>query len=85
LDATSVSSRSDAIGLEGERHMKGEFLRLLEAAKALIVYVDEEHVFDKAADMGCGGFDTYQSDAFHDLIVATRKAIEEAENALKAS
>jgi len=35
--------------------------------------------------MGCGGFDTYQSDAFHDLIVATRKAIEEAENALKAS
>ena len=65
--------------------MKGEFLRLLEAAKALIVYIDEEHVFDKAADMGCGGFDTYQSDAFHDLIVATRKAIEEVENGLKAS
>jgi hypothetical protein len=65
--------------------MKAEFLRLLEAAKALIVYIDNEHVFDKAADMGCGGFDTYQSDAFYDLIAATRKAIEEAENGLKAS
>jgi hypothetical protein len=64
--------------------MKGEFLRLLEAAKALVVYIDKEHVFDKSADMGCGGFDTYQSDAFHDLIAATRKAIEEAETGLKA-
>lgn len=65
--------------------MKGEFLRLLEAAKALVVYIDKEHVFDKSADMGCGGLDTYQSDAFHDLIAATRKAIEEAENGLKAA
>jgi hypothetical protein len=65
--------------------MKGEFLTLLEVAKALVAYIDKEHVFDKAADMGCGGFDTYQSDAFHDLIAATRKAIEEAENGLKAS
>ena len=65
--------------------MKSQFLRLLDATKALIVYIDSENVFDKSADMGCGGFDTYQSDAFHDLIVATKKAIEEAENALKAS
>ena len=65
--------------------MQREFLMLLQAAKALIIYIDEEHVFDKAADMGCGGFDTYQSDAFHDLIAATRKAIEEVENGLKAS
>jgi len=65
--------------------MRVVFLKLLEATKALIVYIDNEHVFDKAADMGCGGFDTYQSDVFHDLIVATKKAIEEAENGLKAS
>jgi len=65
--------------------VKAEFLRLLEATKALIVYIDSENVFDKAADMGCGGFDTYQSDAFHDLIVATKKAVEEAENGVKAS
>ena len=65
--------------------MNAEFLKLLEATKALVVYIDNEHVFDKSADMGCGGFDTYQSDAFHDLIVATKKAVEEAENALRAS
>jgi len=65
--------------------VNAEFLKLLEATKALVVYIDNEHVFDKSADMGCGGFDTYQSDAFHDLIVATKKAVEEAENALKAS
>ena len=85
MHATSLRLQYDAIRLEGERHMRSEFLRLLEAAKALIVYIDDENVFDKAADMGCGGFDTYQSDAFHDLIVATKKAIEEAENGLKAS
>jgi len=65
--------------------MKDEYLTLLEAAKALITYIDKEHVFDKAADMGCGGFDTYQSDSFYDLLTETRKAIEEVENGLKAS
>ena len=57
--------------------MKDEYLALFEAAKALITYIDKEHVFDKAADMGCGGFDTYQSDAFYDLIAEAKKAISE--------
>ena len=65
--------------------MKDEFLTLLEAAKALVTYIDKEHVFDKAADMGCGGFDTYQSDTFYDLIADARKAINEVENGLNAS
>lgn len=52
---------------------------LYEAAKALIEYIDKEYVFDKSADMGCGGFDTYQSDAFHDLIVATKNAVAQFE------
>jgi len=52
---------------------------LFEAAKALIDYIDKEYVFDKSADMGCGGFDTYQSDAFHDLIVATQNAVAQFE------
>ena len=59
--------------------MKDEYLVLFEAARALITYIDKEHVFDKAADMGCGGFDTYQSDAFYDLIAEARKAISEVE------
>jgi len=65
--------------------MKDEYLSLLEAAKDLVTYIDKEHVFDKAADMGCGGFDTFQSDAFYDLIAEARKAINEVENGLKAS
>ena len=75
----------DEIDPEEKRQMKDEFLTLFEAAKALVTYIDKEHVFDKAADMGCGGFDTYQSDAFYDLIAEARKAVEGVENGLKAS
>ncbi len=59
--------------------MKYEYLTLFETARDLIAYIDKEHVFDKAADMGCGGFDTYQSDAFYDLIAEARKALSEVE------
>ena len=65
--------------------MKHEFLTLFEAAKALVTYIDKEHVFDKTASMGCGGIDTYQSDTFYDLIAEARKAINEVENGLKTS
>jgi hypothetical protein len=65
--------------------MKDEFSELFESAKALVTYIDKEDVFDKAADMGCGGFDTYLSDAFYDLIAEARKAIAEVENEQKAS
>jgi cell division septum initiation protein DivIVA len=65
--------------------MNDEFSGLFESAKALVTYIDKEDVFDKAADMGCGGFDTYQSDAFYDLIAEARKAITEVEKELKAS
>jgi hypothetical protein len=65
--------------------MKDEFLTLLEAAKALVTYIDKESVFDKAAAGGCSGMDYYLSDPFYDLIVNTRKAVNEFENGLKAS
>ncbi len=60
--------------------MSDELLALFQAAKDLVTYIDKEHVFDKAGDMGCGGFDTYQSDAFYDLIAEARKALSEVEN-----
>ena len=63
-----------------KRQMSDEYLTLFEAAKDLVAYIDKEHVFDKAADMGCGGFDTYQSDAFYDLIAEARKALSEVES-----
>ena len=64
---------------EEKKLMKDEYVTLFEAARDLVAYIDKEHVFDKAADMGCGGFDTYQSDAFYDLIAEARKAISEVE------
>jgi len=60
-----------------------ELLRLLDATKALIAYIDGEYVFDKASDAGCGGFDTYRSDEFDALIENTRKAVINVENGLK--
>jgi len=59
--------------------MTDDFLKLFEASKALVSYIDKEYVFDKTASMGCGGIDTYQSDIFYDLIAEARKSISEAE------
>jgi hypothetical protein len=63
--------------------VKDEFLRLLQTSKALISYIDEEYVFDKASDAGCGGFDTYRSEKFDALIENTKKAVIDVENGLK--
>ncbi len=63
--------------------MKDEFLTMFEASKALVTYIDKEDVFDKAAAGGCSGMDYYLSDNFYDLIVNTRKAINEVENGLE--
>jgi hypothetical protein len=65
--------------------MEDEFLVLFEASKALVAYIDNESVFDRAAAGGCSGMDFHLSDKFYDLIVDTRKAISEVENVLKVS
>ncbi len=63
--------------------MNSESLKLYEAAKALVAYIDNEYVFDKVGDMGCGGVDMHQSEAFYNLIADTRKAVSEFEIKLK--
>ena len=65
--------------------MEDDFLALFEAAKALVIYIDKEYVFDRAAAGGCSGMDFHLSDAFYDLIVNTRKAIKDVENGSKDS
>jgi len=60
--------------------MKDGYLALLEAAKALVTYIDKEYVFDKASAGGCSGMDYHLSDKFYDLIVDTRKTISDVEN-----
>jgi len=65
--------------------MKDEFLTLFKASKALVTYIDEKNVFDKASAGGCSGMDYHLSDAFYDLIVNTRKAIKDVESGPKDS
>ena len=60
--------------------MEDEFLTLFETAKALVTYIDNEYVFDKASAGGCSGMDYYLSDKFYDLIVNTRKVISDVAN-----
>ncbi len=65
--------------------MKDEFLTLFEASKALVNYIDDENVFDKAAAGGCSGMDYHLSDKFYDLIVNARKVINDVGNGPKDS
>jgi histidyl-tRNA synthetase len=65
--------------------MKDEFLTLFDSAKALVAYIDNESVFDRAAAGGCSGMDFHLSDTFYDLIVNARKAINDVENVLEVS
>jgi hypothetical protein len=65
------------------KEMNEKFLKFYDAAKALITYIDKEYVFDKSADLGCGGVDTYQSETFYDLIANAKKALSDFENSIK--
>ncbi|PIP35031.1 MAG: hypothetical protein COX20_13600 [Desulfobacterales bacterium CG23_combo_of_CG06-09_8_20_14_all_52_9] len=61
---------------------KKKIFRLIEAAKALATHVDKEHAFDKVKNMGSVGIETYQSEAFIEVIQKTNNAIQEAERRL---
>ncbi len=65
--------------------MNDQSIKFFEAAKELINYIDSEQVFDKSADMGCGGFDTYQSETFYELIQNAKKALNDFEASLVRS
>ena len=75
-----VENGSEAPDTDGKAN-----LRLLEAAKALVTHIDKEHAFDKVNDMGPVGIETYQSDAFIEMVQRTNKAIENAESTLQTS
>jgi hypothetical protein len=63
--------------------MNGQVLKLYEASKALVNYIDSEDVFDKVGSMGCGGVDHHQSETFYNLIAAARMALKEFEKDIK--
>ena len=62
--------------------MQEQAQRLLKAAQVLVAYIDDNHVYDKMADAGCGLYDTYRSDPFDEAINNARAAIQEMEKVL---
>ncbi len=62
--------------------MKAQAQNLVKATFALVAYIQENHVYDKLADGGCGLYDTYRSDPFDEAINNARSAAQEMEQAL---
>ncbi len=62
--------------------MKEQAQNLVKATQALVAYIQENHVYDKLADGGCGLDDTYRSDPFDEAINKAKIAAQEMEQAL---
>ncbi len=62
--------------------MKEQARNLVKATQTLVAYIQENHVYDKLADGGCGLYDTYRSDPFDEAINNARSAAQEMEKAL---
>ena len=62
--------------------MKEQAQNLVKATLALVTYIQENHVYDKLADGGCGLYDTYRSDPFDEAINNALAAAQEMEQAL---
>jgi hypothetical protein len=65
--------------------MREKVARLLEATMALVSYLEENQVYDKLADCGCGYLDSYRTEGFEALIHAVRAAAAEVGEELAAS
>ena len=62
--------------------MEEQALVLLKSTQALLAYIDDNHVYDKMSDAGCGLYDTYRSDPFDEAINNARAAVKEMEKVL---
>jgi hypothetical protein len=62
--------------------MKEQARNLVKATQALVSYIQDNQVFDKLADGGCGLYDTYRSDPFDEALNNARSAVQEMEKAL---
>lgn len=65
--------------------MEEQAKNLVKATQALVAYIQDNHVYDKLADGGCGLYDTYRSDPFDEAINNARAAAEEMERTLAAA
>jgi len=62
--------------------VKEQAQKLVKATQTLVGYIQDNHVYDKLADGGCGLYDTYRSDPFDEAINNARAAAQEMEKAL---
>lgn len=46
--------------------------------KELVDYIENNHVFDKVSDSGCGGIDPHRSEAFQNIIDRAKAFLEKA-------
>lgn len=60
--------------------MDEKISKLKEATKALVAFIDENEVFDKVADAGCGGIDPHRSDRFMAVIARAKNALKDLES-----
>jgi Ni,Fe-hydrogenase maturation factor len=61
-----------------EAVMNKKVVAFIELTKTLIDYIEEEQVYDKIADAGCGYIDSYRSEKFDRLIKEVKEAADKA-------
>jgi hypothetical protein len=54
--------------------MQAQARQLIQATLALVRYIEENQVYDKLADCGCGLYDSYRTDKFDEAIGNARQA-----------
>lgn len=59
--------------------MKEKIASFIDTTRALLAYIEEEQVYDKLADAGCGYIDSYRSEKFDQLIKDVAQAANELE------
>jgi|GEM_PF-468022 len=63
--------------------MQEQAARLARASRELVDYIENNQVYDKLADCGCGLYDSYRTDAFEAVIRAVKEALQELEAVLQ--
>ncbi len=64
--------------------MREQAARLAQATRELVSYIENNQVYDKLADCGCGLYDSYRTDAFEAALAAAKTALKELEAVLSA-
>lgn len=65
--------------------MREQAAKLWQATRELVAYIENNQVYDKLSDCGCGLYDSYRTDAFDAAIQAAKAALAEMEEALKTT